>query len=119
MPASSGNALLQYIRSLVTRGKTEDQSDACLLNQFASLHDETAFAVLLKRHGAMVMSVCLRILHDKHLAEDAFQATFLVLALKAGAIRRCGSAASWLYGVALRLAHKLKARSWKVNRSRY
>ena len=52
----------------------------------------------------MAMGVCLRVLNDEHLAEDALQATFLVLAMKANSIRKRGSLASWIYGVALRLA---------------
>ncbi len=70
-------------------------------------HDEgaeSAFNVLLERHGPMVLAVCRRILSDPHDAEDAFQATFLVLVRKAGSVRKRDSIADWLYGVARRVS---------------
>ena len=70
---------------------------------------ELAFAALVERHGSMVLRVCHSILGERHDAEDAFQATFLVLARKAGSIRRQNSVVSWLYGVALRIASCQKA----------
>src|SRR3954447_9399343 len=82
--------------------------DAHLLERFAARHSEGAFAVLVERHGPLVHSVCPRILHDAHDAEDAFQATFLVLARKAHPIHKQQSLASWLYKVAYRIA--LRAR---------
>src|SRR5262249_52209688 len=85
------------------------QSDQHLLRLFVTHRDETAFVALLERHGAMVLGVCRRIVQDEHLAEDVFQATFLVLARKAGMIRKQQSVRSWLHGVALRLARKAKA----------
>jgi RNA polymerase sigma factor (sigma-70 family) len=69
---------------------------------------ERAFAALVQRHGAMVLSVCRQLLGDEHAAEDAFQATFLVLARKAGSIRRPELLGHWLYGVAVRTARKAK-----------
>ncbi len=78
-------------------------SDAQLLDRFASRRDEAAeaaFEELVIRHGPMVLRVCRGVLHDDHDAEDAFQAVFLVLASRAGSIRRAGSVASWLFGVA-------------------
>jgi RNA polymerase sigma factor (sigma-70 family) len=79
------------------------------VERFVSQRDEVAFAALLERHGPMVLGVCRRILHDGHRAEDAFQATFLVLVRKVSSIRKQQSIASWLHGVALRLARKEKA----------
>ena len=113
MAENNGGAVLRHIRSLVGSCEADGPSDAFLLEQFVSQRDESAFAILLKRHGWMTMGVCSRIFRDQHLAEDAFQATFLVLALKAGAVRKKSSVASWLYGVAVRLSRKLKTESYR------
>jgi RNA polymerase sigma factor (sigma-70 family) len=83
-------------------------SDRQLLDRFAGVHDEAAFAAILDRHGPMILGVCRRLLSDAHLADDVLQATFLVLARKAGSIRRRESLASWLYGVAKRLARQAR-----------
>jgi RNA polymerase sigma factor (sigma-70 family) len=90
-------------------------SDAELLECFVSKRDEVAFEVLLRRHGPMVYAVCLRVLHHKQDAEDAFQATFLVLAHKAAAVSPRSKLAGWLHGVAHKTA--LKARSRAYHRS--
>src|SRR5580692_11345661 len=87
----------------------EGEQDQHLLERFIRLHDESAFAALLERHGSMVLGVCQRALRDTHLAEDVFQASFLVLIRNAGKIRKGASLAGWLHGVALRLARKAKA----------
>jgi RNA polymerase sigma factor (sigma-70 family) len=83
-------------------------TDRQLLERFAGQRDEAAFAALMKRHGPMVLGVCRRILQHAHDAEDAFQATFLVLVRKAGGIARGERLSNWLYGVAVRTASKLK-----------
>ena len=85
-------------------------SDAALLQRFVAEGDAEAFAALLKRHGPLVWGVCQRVLVNIHDAEDAFQATFLILASRAGAIRRPNALASFLHGVARRLAVRLKQR---------
>src|SRR5947209_4978355 len=79
-------------------------SDALLLERFCQTGDEAAFAVIMDRHGPMVLGVCRRLLGNDSDADDAFQASFLVLARKAQAVRRQTSFASWLYGVATRTA---------------
>ncbi len=83
-------------------------SDGRLLEQFRTQRDEAAFAALVERHGPMVLAVCRRVLRHTHDAEDAFQATFLVLARKARDVGKEASVGSWLYKVAYRLA--LRAR---------
>ncbi len=87
------------------------QTDGCLLEQFISQRDEGAFTLLVERHGPMVLRICRGVLKDIHEAEDAFQATFLVLALRAAAVRRRESLGSWLYGVARRVAAKARIQS--------
>jgi RNA polymerase sigma factor (sigma-70 family) len=82
-----------------------------LLEQFTAQQEEAAFAELARRHGSLVLSVCLGVLNHAHDAEDAFQATFLVLARKAGSIRKHASLGSWLYGVAYRIALKAKGQA--------
>lgn len=82
-------------------------SDAVLLERFAR-GDQAAFELLVWRHGPMVLAACRRVLRDGHTAEDAFQATFLVLARKAGSVR--GAVAGWLHRVALRVCLRMKRR---------
>jgi RNA polymerase sigma factor (sigma-70 family) len=90
-------------------------SDSALLRRFAQRHEEGAFAALVRRHGPMVLSVCRRVLRNGHDAEDAFQATFLVMIEKAQRLRRPELLANWLYGVAYRTA--LHARQRAARRS--
>jgi RNA polymerase sigma factor (sigma-70 family) len=86
-------------------------TDADLLERFVNGHDETAFEGLVRRHGAMVLSLCRRALGDDHEAEDAFQATFMILVRNARTIRKRESLASWLYGVAQRVSRRAQARA--------
>jgi RNA polymerase sigma factor (sigma-70 family) len=109
-------AVLHYLRILTAAQADRDLSDAELLERFRGRREETAFALLLQRHGPMVLGVCGRILGNLHDAEDAFQATFLVLARNAPAVRQSQSLASWLYGVAQRVA--TKARKQAASRRR-
>jgi RNA polymerase sigma factor (sigma-70 family) len=87
-------------------GSLADCGDHELLGRFTARGDEAAFAALVRRHGPMVRGLCRRLLGDPGRADDVFQATFLVLARRAGSIRRRAAVGSWLYGVARRLSHK-------------
>jgi RNA polymerase sigma factor (sigma-70 family) len=95
------------IRDLVANSCPE--TDHELLQQYVAAQDEASFSVLVKRHGPMVLGLCCRFLQHRQDAEDAFQAVFLVLARKAGSIRKSESIASWLHSVAFRIANKLRA----------
>src|SRR5205814_9023692 len=106
-------AVLRHIRRLAGPGD-EQPPDRQLLERFAADRDEAAFAAVLGRHGPMVLGVCRGILRDAHAAEDAFQAAFLILARKAGSIRRHESVAGWLYQVARHVA--LQARTATARR---
>ena len=109
MPQGQVSPVLRFIRRVRSAAPLPADSDVQLLDRFVAAGEEAAFATLVRRHGPMVLSVCQRVLQSLHDAEDAFQATFLVLARRAGAIRKRGALASWLYGVALRVARKAQA----------
>ncbi len=84
-------------------------SDQELMQQFVGEHDKDAFEALVRRHGPMVLGLCRRILREEHDAEDAFQATFLVLARKAASLRRQEAVGNWLHGVCTRLSLRARA----------
>jgi RNA polymerase sigma factor (sigma-70 family) len=98
------NPVIQYLRQLVRPPMSEGSNDGELLQRFADCRDEAAFATLLRRHGPMVLSVCRGLLRNSHDADDAFQATFLVLVRRAGSLHKRACLGSWLYGVAYRTA---------------
>ncbi len=91
-------------------------SDGQLLDLFVEHRDEAAFAALVRRHGPMVWGVCRRLLHHLRDAEDAYQATFLVLARKAQSVRPRDRLASWLHGVARMTAHRAQVEIARRNR---
>ena len=115
-PAVPGT-LITHIRQLAGQAELSVQSDAELLERFSAGRDAAAFAGLMQRHAAMVWQVCRNVLHHDQDAEDAFQATFAVLARKAGSIARAGAVASWLHGVAYRVATRA-SRDAAVRRAR-
>jgi RNA polymerase sigma factor (sigma-70 family) len=107
------NGVLRHLRRAALLSVGDGPSDAQLLQTFLVSRDETAFEALLRRHGPMILAVCRRVLRNAHDAEDAFQATFLVLARNAGSIRSKQVVANWLYGVAYRTAMKARAMNAK------
>jgi RNA polymerase sigma factor (sigma-70 family) len=111
------NPVLRHIRRIAVLGGSNDRTDSHLLHCFVTQRDEAAFEALVRRHGPMVLAVCRRILTDPHDADDAFQATFLVLVRRAAAIENQESLGSFLHGVALRTA--LNARADLTNRRKH
>jgi RNA polymerase sigma factor (sigma-70 family) len=109
MVAEPLRILLRRLRHAADPDGEAALSDAQLLERFVARRDEAAFELLVWRHGTMVLNLCRRLLRQEHDAEDAFQATFLILARKAASIGKRESCASWLYKVAYRVA--LNARS--------
>jgi RNA polymerase sigma factor (sigma-70 family) len=119
MPTHHPSLLLRHLRKLATPSD-DTVSDRELLHRFAERRDEGAFASLMRRHGPMVLRVCRRVLKHGPDAEDAFQATFLTLARKAGAVRWHDSAAGWLYGVARNTARRARdAAARRAHRERH
>src|SRR6516164_757661 len=93
-------AALRRLSRLAGAAAADAIADPLLLERYARAGDTVAFTTLVKRHGPMVLGVCRRVLHHEHDAEDAFQATFLILARKASSIRNRDSLSCWLHGVA-------------------
>jgi RNA polymerase sigma factor (sigma-70 family) len=111
MPNPALPAVIDHIRRLTRAPAGEDLTDRQLLQRFAAGHDEVAFAALVRRHGRLVLGVCRRVLRQEQDAEDAFQATFLVLARKAGSVRWQESVGGWLHKVARRVARDARERA--------
>jgi RNA polymerase sigma factor (sigma-70 family) len=113
MASESVNSLpSKDLSTLFRLGVVGNLTDGQLLESFLAGNKETAeasFTALVDRHGPMVLRVCTQILGIVDDAQDAFQATFLVLVRRAGSVRRHDSVASWLYGIALRVARRARA----------
>jgi RNA polymerase sigma factor (sigma-70 family) len=105
------DAVLRHMRKLAEAQAARDVTDGELLERFVRRREEAAFTLLVQRHGPMVLGVCRRVLGDEHAAEDAFQATFLVLARRAAAVRKRDSLGSWLHGVAQRIAGRARSQA--------
>src|ERR1700694_4850326 len=105
--------VIQHLRRTVFLRVGAGQTDGQLLGDFLSPRDEAALAALVWRYGPMVWGVCRRVLRNHHDAEDAFQATFLVLVRKAASIHPREMVSKWLYGVARQTALKARATAAK------
>ncbi len=119
MTQSASHSVVRQLESLFDGGAVAGLSDRQLIDRFNASRDgagEAAFAAIVRRHGPMVLDVCRQIVGDSHHAEDAFQAVFLVLASKAGAIRDPDLLGTWLYGVTIRTARRSRARLVRLRR---
>jgi RNA polymerase sigma factor (sigma-70 family) len=126
MATAQLGSLLRYVHKLAAGRGSLQRTDRELLDDFSARRDEAAFAALVARHGPMVLRVCQRVLNHEQDAEDAFQASFLILARKSASIRKREALAEWLHGVAYRTAMEVKrnaarrrdheARLWTVMR---
>src|SRR6516225_6620830 len=109
MAQAASNPFLNHLRHLIGTAPGSGQTDGQLLERFLADRDETAVEVLVRRYGPLVFGVCRRVLRNAHAAEDAFQATFLVLVRKAATLDRDKPLGSFLYTVAYRLALRARA----------
>jgi len=109
MASARTDSVVRQLGRAVFRPEDTGPTDGQLLAAFIDRQDEAAFAALVRRHGPMVLGVCRRVVCHSHDAEDAFQATFLVLARRAAAVRPPERVGPWLYGVAYRTALKARA----------
>jgi DNA-directed RNA polymerase specialized sigma24 family protein len=119
MAGGSSVALRRDLQTLFDAGTDSGLSDRQLLEQFALRRDATAEAaleVLVLRHGPMVLRVCRNVLPDWNDAQDAFQATFLVLVRRGGSVRRLESLGGWLRGVACRVAARARVEATRRRR---
>lgn len=116
MTTTQPRLVLRHLRDWAAAQDVRGLPDRLLVERFLARRDEAAFAALVKRHGPLVLGVCRRVLGNWHDAEDAFQATFFILARKAGTIGRHVAVGSWLYQVAYHVA--LRARQRVVARHR-
>ena len=117
MPTRRLSLFLRHLARGMAAQTMANLSDRQLVEQFLASRDDSVFEVIVRRHGPMVYRVCWRALQQEQDAEDALQATFLVLAQKLHTVRKHSSLASWLHGVAYRVA--LKAKAQAVSRQRH
>jgi RNA polymerase sigma factor (sigma-70 family) len=116
MSTAVSSPILRVILQVVDDAEVRVASDQDLLHRFSERREAAAFHALLRRHGSMVLDVCRGVLGNEANAEDAFQATFLILARKAASIRKAASVGSWLHSVAYRTA--LQARAQEATRKK-
>jgi RNA polymerase sigma factor (sigma-70 family) len=108
MSTAQTGTVLRYLRRLAVADQIKQLNDTQLLQRFVASQEAEVFTALVERHGRLVWAICRHVLGHEHDAEDAFQATFLVLARKAATIRKAESLASWLQGTAYRVALRAK-----------
>jgi len=108
MVATKVDTVVRYLRRMAVQAEYRELTDPQLLLRFVAHRDEAAFAALVYRHGKMVWHVCQNVLSHTQDAEDAFQATFMVLAENPSKVRKAEALGSWLHGVALRFALKVR-----------
>src|SRR5579864_941979 len=108
MASGQRESMWRHVCSLLGAAPTADPADAQLLARYVAEHDDASFAELVRRHGPLIHGVCRRVLTNPCDAEDAFQATLLILTHKAASIQKGDSIASWLHNVALRVAIRLR-----------
>src|SRR5438309_7350788 len=113
MATSPMTRVIKHLRRTALLQDGAGQTDGQLLVWFIERRDEVSFEALVRRHGPMVWGVCRRLLRNHHDAEDAFQATFLVLVRKAASVLPREMVANWLYGVAYTTAHRAKVATAK------
>src|SRR5215472_13647567 len=113
MATSQMSGVIQHLRRTVLLRDGAGLTDGQLLEDYLRRREEAALAALVRRHGPMVWGVCRRVLRNYHDAEDAFQATFLVLVRKAASVVPREMVANWLYGVAHQTALKARATTAK------
>jgi RNA polymerase sigma factor (sigma-70 family) len=111
MPTGELTPVLRYLRHVGAGAGEAGLSDGQLLERFVRRRDGASFEALVRRHGPMVLGVCRRVLRDAHEAEDAFQATFLLLVRKARSLRQPERVGPWLHGVAYRTAVRARSRA--------
>src|SRR5262249_59332872 len=111
MSTASTSSFLRRLTREMAAETARDQPDRQLVERLLAGPDEAVFEAVVRRHGPMVYRVCWRVLQHEQDAEDAFQATFLILAQQLRTVRRHASLASWLHGVARRVALKAGAPS--------
>ncbi|HEV3164736.1 MAG TPA: sigma-70 family RNA polymerase sigma factor [Isosphaeraceae bacterium] len=109
MASGQYGSVLRQVHRLFTTGTVVGMSEGQLLDRFVADRDEAAFEAIVARHGPMVLGLCRQMLRDPHAADDAFQATFLILVRKAGSLRQQHLLGNWLYGVAYRVALRARA----------
>jgi DNA-directed RNA polymerase specialized sigma24 family protein len=119
MPGGPSRVVLKDLHTLFQVGTAGGLTDGQLIERFLNQRDDAgdaAFRALMQRHAPMVLRICRDVVGDWHEAEDASQATFLVLACKAGSIRKRDSVANWLFGVACRVAAQARAKTARRRR---